>query len=338
MRDVLLLIPASNDSYPHINRQIIRRIQNVAPNVKVRDASSFLKAGLTDNAHERERLDKMLAAAEVIFAFGLFLPKDLLRRAPKLKWLQLMSAGADRLRDTEIWRAKVIVTGVSGIHAIAISEFVFSFMLAFAKGLNYCFEMKRHHEWQRYTPGPLRNRTVGIVGLGHIGREVARLSKSFGMRVLATRRSAKNEGKAAHVDLLLPPGRLQEMLSRSDYVVLTVPLTSETHHLIGQNEFKAMKKGSYLINVARGGLIDERRLIRALQDKMIAGAALDVTSVEPLPKDSPLWEMNNVILSPHVSGNMDDYMDRATEIFCDNLDRYINGKKLRNVIDRRKGY
>jgi phosphoglycerate dehydrogenase-like enzyme len=208
----------------------------------------------------------------------------------------------------------------------------------FAKSVPLCFQMKQKRELQRYTPHLLYDKTVGIVGLGHIGSEVARLSKSFSMKVIATRRSVKKAGKAENVDLMLPQTQMREMLGESDYVVLSVPLTPETRHIISETELWSMKTNSYIINVGRGDLIDEEALIRALDEKKIAGAGLDVTSIEPLPENSRLWDMDNVILSPHVSGGMEDYMSQATELFCDNILRYLEGKKLRNLIDRKKGY
>jgi phosphoglycerate dehydrogenase-like enzyme len=212
------------------------------------------------------------------------------------------------------------------------------FILMFAKGMPLCFRMQQKHEWQRYMPHLLYGKTVGIMGLGHIGSEVARLSRAFGMKVIATRRSAKKPGKARNVDLLLPQSQVRKMLAESDYVVLALPLTPETRHIIGEAEFASMKPGAFIINIGRGSLIDENALIRALDDKKIAGAGLDVTAPEPLPKESRLWDMENVIISPHVSGGMEDYTGRATALFCENLRRYINGKKLINIIDRKKGY
>jgi phosphoglycerate dehydrogenase-like enzyme len=179
---------------------------------------------------------------------------------------------------------------------------------------------------------------VGIIGLGHIGREVARLSKAFGMRVIATRRSATKLGRARYVDRLMPSKQLQSLLAESDFIAICVPYTPETYHLIGEKELGIMKPTAYLINIARGGIIDEEALIRALDEKRIAGAGLDVTAREPLPTKSRLWDLDNVILSPHVAGGMEDYVVHATELFCENLRRYIAGKKLRNVIDRKRGY
>lgn len=336
--NIVVTTPVLDKSYPHADNENIRRISNISPVIKVSDASALMTAERRGDNSGKKSLDNMLAEADVIFGFGVMLPKDLLSRAPKLKWLQLMSAGADRLRDTEIWQSKVIITGVSGMHAVPIGEFVLGFMLMLAKGIHLCFQMKQNRQWQRYTPHLLRNKTVGIVGLGHIGSEVARLSKSFGMKVMATRRSVKKAGKTKNVDLVLPQAQMKEILGKSDYIVLCVPLTPETRHIIGEAELRSMKESAYIINIGRGDLIDEEVLIRALDERRIAGAALDVIAIEPLPKDSRLWDMDNVILSPHVSGNMENYMDQATELFCDNVHRYLGGKKLHNVIDRKKGY
>jgi D-2-hydroxyacid dehydrogenase (NADP+) len=293
-------------------------------------------AELRGDAAAREQFDALLAEAEVIY--GLMLSQNILARAPKLKWVQTMSAGVDRFATTDIWQSPVILTGVSGIHATPIGEFALEFMLMFAKQAPLCFQMQQKHKWQRFMPTVLRSKTVGIVGLGSIGREIARLSKAFGMRVIATRRSVRQATRARYVDKLLPSKQLQQLLAESDYVVLALPLTPETRGIIGEKELRTMKSTAYLINIARGGVVDEKALIRALDEKWIAGAGLDVVATEPLPADSRLWEFDNVILTPHVSGGMEDYAARATEIFCENLRRYLHGKKLINVIDKKKGY
>jgi phosphoglycerate dehydrogenase-like enzyme len=300
------------------------------------DASILALAERKGDPTVREKLDVLLAKAEVIY--GLFLPQNLLARAPKLKWIQMMSAGVDRLVNTDVWQGPVMITGVSGIHAAPIAEFVLEMMLMFAKKAALCFRMKQNHEWKRFLPEGLRAKTVGIVGLGSIGREVARLSHAFGMKVIATRRSAKQGTRARYVDKIFPPQQLKQLLAESDYVVLALPLTSETNQLIGKNELRAMKPTAHLINIARGNIIDEKALIHALDKKWIAGAGLDVVAAEPLAAGSRLWEFDHVLLSPHVAGGMADYMVRATEVFCENLKRYLNGKKLINRINKKKGY
>jgi len=334
--NVLVITPSFDKQLPHAEAEILRRIRAVGPGINVKDASTLVFAEFNGDESGKEKLDALLAETEVIFGF--VPPKNIIARAPKLKWMQAVSAGVDRHQGTDIWKSDVIMTGVSGIHATPISEYVLEFMLMLAKNAPFGFKMMQTKNWQRYMVRTLRGKTVGIIGLGHIGREVARLAKAFGMRVIATRRSVKKAGKARNVDLLLPRDRLKELLEASDYVALTMPLTPETRHIIGEAEFKAMKSTAYIINIGRGGLIDQEALIKALDAKQIAGAGLDVVTPEPLPKESRLWNFDNVILSPHVSGGMEDYMLHATELFCDNLKRYLEGRKLRNLIDKKKGY
>jgi phosphoglycerate dehydrogenase-like enzyme len=334
--NVVIIAPGFDESLPAIDEACLRQIALVSPKVNLRDASMLVLAERNGDPLAREKLDILLAETEVIY--GLFLPRNLPVRAPKLKWVQMMSAGVDRLAHTDLWESPVMITGVSGIHAVPIGEFVLEMMLMFAKKAPRCFQMKQKHEWKRFLPEVLRSKTVGIVGLGSIGREVARLSKAFGMRVIATRRSAKKVTRTRYVDMLLPPQQLPQLLAETDYVVLTLPLTPETNQLIGEKELRAMKPTAYLINIARGSIVDEEALIRALDEKRIAGAGLDVVANEPLAADCRLWEFDNVILSPHVAGGMADYMMRATDLFCKNLRRYLNGKKLINRIDKKKGY
>jgi phosphoglycerate dehydrogenase-like enzyme len=336
MLNVLVITPSFDKGLPHADEEILRRIRAVSRKIKVTDASQMVMAEMQGDNSKKEELDALLAEAEVLFGF--IPPKSIIPRAPRIKWFQATSAGVDRHQGTEIWNSQVIITGVSGIHATPIGEFVMGLMLMFAKNTPLSFKMKQTREWQRYMSGTLRGKTVGIIGLGHIGGEVARLSKAFGMKVIATRRSAKAAGKAKNVDLLLPTSRMKELLGQSDYVAVTLPLTPETKHIIGEVELKAMKPTGYIMNIGRGSLIDQEALIKALEEKRIAGAGLDVTVPEPLLKESKLWDFDNVILSPHISGGMEDYMLRATELFCENLKRYMAGKKLLNVVDKKKGY
>ncbi len=331
--NVLVITPSFDKQLPHAEAEILRRIRAVSPGISVKDASTLVFAEFNRDESGKEKLDALLAETEVIFGF--IPPKNIIARAPKLKWMQAVSAGVDRHQGTEIWKSDVIMTGVSGIHATPIGEYVLEFMLMLAKNAPLGFKMMQTKNWQRYMVRTLRGKTVGIIGLGHIGREVARLAKAFGMRVIATRRSAKKAGRARNVDLLLPRDRLKELLKDSDYVALTLPLTPETRHIIGEAEFKAMKPTAYIINIGRGGLIDQEALIKALDAKQIAGAGLDVVTPEPLPKESRLWDFDNVILSPHVSGGMEDFMLHATELCCDILKRYLDVMKLRNVIDKK---
>ena len=275
-----------------------------------------------------------------------------LTRVPRLRWVQLHSAGVNHMLDTPLWASDVTITTVSGIHAPTITEYVFMMMLAFAHRLPRMVYYQARGEWpsqrwRKFVPVELRGATVGVVGYGSIGREIGRLAHAFGMRVLGARRGA-DSGPARYElpalaggdepDRLYPPDQLLEMLPECDYVVLTVPYIPATHHLIDQRALRAMKPTAVLINVARGSVVDEAALVHALREGWIAAAALDVFEEEPLPEDSPLWEMDNVIISPHVAGFTPHYDDRATTLFAENLRRYLAGEPLLNQVERGRGY
>jgi len=326
--NLLITTPFSEES--------LQMISSISPRIKLQDVSGLVRAEYRGDKSAAGKLDILLQEAEVIYSARL--PAKVLERAPNLKWIQVTSAGVDRFLTGEMLQSPVILTNASGIHATPIGEFILQFMLMFAKQAPFCFEMKQKKEWQRFSATTLRDKTVGIVGLGSIGKEAARLCKAFGMRVIAVRRSAKQAGRAGNVDRLLPPSGLPELLSESDYVVITLPYTPETSGLIGAEELRLMKSTAYIINIGRGRIIQEEALIEALTEKRIAGAGLDVFATEPLPPDSKLWELPNVIYSPHVSGGMEKYDVEATRLFCDNLTRYLNGKRLRNIINKKRGY
>jgi phosphoglycerate dehydrogenase-like enzyme len=298
-----------------------------------------------ERAAVAEGLHGAFAEADVVFGFwGAELHTaftdagTLMDVAPRLKWIQLTSAGADRLLSSGFIEEGVTVTTVSGLHATPIGEYVLAIMLMFAKGAPTFMRAQREHRWARYMPQELLGKTVGIVGMGHIGGEVARLAKAFGCRVIATRRSVESAGATADCDELLPPGDLPRLLAESDFVVLAVPLTAETRGLIGETQLRQMKPSAVLINIARGPVVVEADLVRALQEGWIGGAGLDVFEREPLPEDSPLWDLENVIVSPHISGGTEIYNRRAVQIFADNLRRFLAGEPLQNVVDPVRGY
>jgi phosphoglycerate dehydrogenase-like enzyme len=323
-------------SLPVLDGEALDKITSISPRVKARDIWDLSRADLKGDSAATDKLNTVLANAEVVYGFRL--PRDLINRAPNLKWVQVATAGVDRFLDDELRRSPVILTNVSGIHATPIGEFVMEQMLMFAKKAAFCFELKQKKQWQHYEPTVLRGKTVGIVGLGNIGKEVARLSRAFGMRVIATRRSTPRTPRARNVDLMLPRQELPRLLAESDYVVITLPYTHETHNLFGEKELRTMKPSACLINIGRGGIVDEDVLARALAENWIAGACLDVFATEPLPPDSQLWELPNLLFSPHVSGDMENYIGQATEVFYKNLRRYLEGKKLLNVVDKQLGY
>ncbi len=287
-----------------------------------------------------------LPQTEILCAYSM--PNNLCELAPNLRWLQFPGAGVDSLRPTGLLDADsgVIITTASGIHAASISEYVFGSMLMFNRSWPEMVRLQDRRIWPRnsgwYNLGgrELVDQTLGIIGLGSIGRQIAHLGKAFGMRVIATRRSASegNPQQEPDVDRLYPMSQLHEVLQQSDYVVLAVPLTSETENLIGEPELRAMRRNAYLVNIARGKVIDEDALIRALREQWIAGAGLDVTAEEPLPSESPLYAMPNVILTPHISGESEHYERRLADLFADNLRRYRSGQPLRNQYDPARGY
>jgi phosphoglycerate dehydrogenase-like enzyme len=332
---IVVVVSAARRDKPQLGNPLLEQIRRVDPSIKVTDASTLVAGELRGDAEAKAKLDAILAEADVIVGFAP--PRNILKRAPNLKWVQLMSAGADAITRTEIWQSRITITGVSGIHATPIGEYVLGTMLLFAKNAAQSFRMKQKHQLQRFTPQLLHGQTVGIIALGHIGREVARLAKAFGMMVLAVD-ELRGIRPARHVDTMLPTNQLRQLLADSDFVISCVPLTPKTSKLIGEKELRAMKPTAYLINISRGGIVDEDALIRALDEKWIAGAGLDVTAIEPLPRDSRLWDFDNVILTPHISGAQEDYLIHATALFCENLKRYLKGKKLMNVISRKRGY
>lgn len=288
-----------------------------------------------------------LREAEVLCSY--WIPNDWRILAPHLRWLQYSSGGVDELLPTGILDAGsgVVVTTAAGINANAISEYVFGSMLMFNRTWPEMIRLQDRHVWPRsahwYNLGgrELGDQTLGVIGLGSIGRRIARLGKSFGMHVLAMRRTwpaLSQDADDPDVDQYYPRERLHEMLPECDYVVLSVPLTKETEHLIGEAELRAMRPNAYLINVARGQVVDEEALIRALQSGWIAGAGLDVVEKEPLAANSPLYSLPNVILTPHISGLSVHYDKRLMALFADNLRRYRAGEPLRNQYDPGRGY
>jgi phosphoglycerate dehydrogenase-like enzyme len=313
------------------------RISALSDRLSVAYLSPLIAAERKGDDAADGRLDGLLAATEILYGFLPQLPRRLRARAPKLRWIQAMSAGVDTLPE-EIRNSPVVVTNVSGIHAVPIAEFILQYMLMFAKRAPLCFQLKQEQRYERFFPETLTGKTAGIIGLGSIGRETARLAKSFHMRVLASHRTAKPGEKARYVDEVLTRAELPHLLEACDFVVLAVPLTAETAKLIGPEELRLMRREAYLINIARGGVVDEAALIQALEEHTIAGAALDVFATEPLPRESRLWDLPNVIFSPHVSGTMPDYTARTTDVFCENLTRYLAGKRLLHRVNTARGY
>jgi len=315
----------------------VLRIKKVSERIHVDQVSALVVAEKKGNLADRERLTRLLQEAEILFGWIHQFPKDLPERISRLKWVQVMSAGVDSLPE-KIMKSPIRIATVRGLHRTPMGEVVLEMMLMFVKDAPSCLLMKQAKQWRRYKPKLLQGQTVGILGLGAIGGEIARLCKAFDMKVVGVSRSAGEAQTIPDVDRVYPRERLTDLLAESDFVVLALPLTKETKGLIGEKELRAMKPTSYLINVARGAIVDEEALQRALEEKWIAGAGLDVFVKEPLPPESKFYELPNVIFSPHISGEMPEYETRATDVFCENLRRYFAGEPFAHEVDKEKGY
>jgi glyoxylate/hydroxypyruvate reductase A len=282
----------------------------------------------------------LVAMAEVMFDVDRASSGDLPRQAPRLRWVQLSSSGVGQLVErTGLGASPIVVTNAAGVHATALAEFVLFAMLYFAKRMPRVLADQRRRHWERFALDTLPGKTLGVVGLGQVGRAIARVARGAGLRVVAVRRTAGAAGSGApDVDVVYPPAGLGALLAESDYVVLIVPFTPDTAGLLGAREIALMKPGAVLINIARGQLVDEPALIDALRSGHLGGAALDVFATEPLPANSPLWDLPNVLVTPHSMSTALGENEALVELFCENLRRYLAGEALRNVFDRGRGY
>lgn len=325
--------------------ELLRRLESVSPRIRLTQQTCHDAAGVAAALADHP-------GTEVLYSFGA--PPDILALAPELRWVQLHSAGADHLLGHPLMQSGVLLTTTSGIHATPIAEYVLASMLAHRWQVARWTGCQREHvwpadRWETYARPELRGSTLGIAGYGSIGREVGRLAHAFGMRVLAMGRT----GRAAERGYAVPgtgdpqgifperfyaPSALREMLAECDYVVLALPLTPATAHLIGEAELRAMKPGAFLVNISRGAIVDEEALAHALREGWIAGAGLDVFEKEPLPATSPLWDLESALISPHVSGFSPHYDERAAALFAENLRRYLAGEPLLNQVDKTTGY
>jgi phosphoglycerate dehydrogenase-like enzyme len=253
-----------------------------------------------------------------------------------LRWIHTISAGVDHVLFPFLVESDILLTSASGVYDVPIAEMVLAYMLLVVKRMPEFLGQQMAHHWHRLDLRELRGLTVGVVGLGSIGTEVARLVGAFGMRVVATKRHPERGAEAA--DLVLPPERLHDLLAQSDFVVITAPITHETHHLIDAQALAQMNPDAWLINIARGAVVDEAALVRALQEGSIGGVCLDAFGEEPLPEDSPLWDLPNVMITPHNSWSSPHLQERSARLFLENLRRCMAGEPLLNVVDKKAGY
>ncbi|WP_223700471.1 D-2-hydroxyacid dehydrogenase [Sutcliffiella deserti] len=276
--------------------------------------------------------------AEVILGWKKELEELSLNKSPNLKWIQAWSAGVNNIPLEKLSRKNILLTSANGVHAYPISETIFGLMLALTRKIHTYVKNQQKKVWHHAKMNlELHNKTVGIIGVGEIGKETAKIAKAFGMTVLGVRHSGKSE---EYVDSMHTPEQLHTILPKCDYIVITLPLTPDTQEMFGEEEFILMKESAFLINIGRGEILQEDALIRALQNGTIAGAGLDVFVKEPLESNSPFWEMENVIITPHTSGSTEHYTKRVIEdIFIPNFKDYLNqNQPYKNLVDYNKGY
>ncbi len=320
----------------------IDRLREVSPDLRIEQVV----------LSERQWPESMTTDAEILYSVSAVPAPE---HAPALRWMQVHWAGVDHLPDLPIWQSNVLITSASGIHAPNMGQYVMTQILGWAHRVPSWYAMRAQEQWpekrwKKFVPAELRGATLGILGYGSIGREVARLAKAFGMRILVTKHNLRRiedqgytpegTGDPAGVlpDRYYPPEATGSMVAECDYVVIALPLTTATRGAIGESILHQMRPHCFLVNVARGAVVDEQALIKALRKGWIAGAGLDVFAEEPLPDDSPLWSLENAILTPHVSGFTPHYDARAVELFAINLTRYVNRESLLNLVNRDSGY
>jgi phosphoglycerate dehydrogenase-like enzyme len=334
--EVLITLPFSDE--------LVNQLRGVSPRLKF----------TTTKARKNDEVpDEVWSRVEVLYTNNVIPTPE---QAPQLRWIQFHWAGIDHVIDAPILnKPDVVATTLSGAAASKLAEYAVLMMLALGHQLPALISNQMKAEWprdrwERFAPQELSESTVGIIGYGSIGRQIARLLHTFGATILATKRDPMHPEDTGYIpddqgdpsgDLvrrLYPPQAIRSMFRECDFVVITVPLTSETRKLIGAEELAALKTNAYLIDISRGGIIDQTALLSALKDNRIAGAALDVFSEEPLPSDHPLWKLPNVIITPHISGITPYYDQRALALFTENLQRYLEGSPLHNQLNRQRGY
>jgi len=275
------------------------------------------------------------AIGEIEVLLALHPPRGLWAGAERLRFIQISGAGVDALLPAPDLAPAVRVANGRGISGATMAEYALGWMLHFARRVPRNQEQQARREWRLYGPSLLEGATLGILGLGAIGEALAARAKAFGMRVLATQRTPK---PCDHADEVLASDATERVLTESDYVVVILPLTPATRGALGEAELSKLRPEAVLVNMARGGIVDETALAAMLREGRLRGAAVDVFEEEPLPETSPLWDVPNLVVTPHVAGFTRDYIPRVFEIFADNVRRLEAGEPLRNEIDRERGY
>lgn len=289
-----------------------------------------------------DRAEEEIKDAEIAIAWSL--RPEQIKGAKKLRWIHSPAAAVHQLIFPELVHSDIVLTNAREVHGPVVAEHVIALIFGLAKQLPQAVRLQQEHVWGqeqiwRGSPRPreVSGATLGLIGVGSIGREVARRAAALGMRVIAVRENPQ-KGRPERVSEVFAPSQLDELLAQSDYVVLAAPLTSETRSLMNAARLAKMKAGACLINVGRGPLVEESALADALRHHRIGGAALDVFDKEPLPADSRLWDLENLLITPHTAGLTEKLWERHYSLICENLRRYLAGQPLTAVVDKRKGY
>ena len=329
-------------------------ILDAAPGSELYDPTDVAGPDAAPDLFNPEIIGPHLGDCDAMAAYTI--PKELVKRAPRLRWLHCMAAGLDYVLKTGMFdEAGIILTNTSGASAAMIGEYILMSMLLYSHQHHISLRAQVRHEWTPISrffnhADSLRGKTLGIIGYGAIGREAARLALAFGMEVMALKRDpqVRQDPRFSFPEVGDPEGRIParwfgpeqcaELMALSDFIAVTLPLTAETRNFVGARELAAVRPGAYLVNVGRGEVIDQNALIQALTNGQLGGAGLDVMVPEPLPRDNPLWDMENVILTPHTAGPNRRYQDDCIRIFVENLRRFVSGRELINVVDVRRGY
>jgi D-2-hydroxyacid dehydrogenase (NADP+) len=306
---------------PEITTQYYARIEGSFPKLDIHLVDHHSKVGA------------YIRSANILMTFAPMLTDEVLRQATNLKWVQALGTGVDNLVDLPSLRREVIVTNIRGIHGAAVSEAAIMAMLALSRNFARVIRNQDRHVWERWPSSLLEGKSVGILGVGVIAEALAPRCKALGMRVVGISSSKRD---VASFDRVYGRDELVSAVGEIDFLVVLTPYSRATRHLVDAAVLSAMKPGSYLINVARGGVIDEQALIKVLESGRIAGAALDVFSQEPLPQDNPLWSMKNVIVMPHLAGFFEGYADRALPVVEENIRKFLAGDtaNMINIVTR----
>lgn len=320
---------------------------------KLKDVSPHLKITVLPAKSHQEINEEVWKKTEILITERAIPP---LEKVPALKWVQFNYAGIDFAVNEEIvQKSGMQITTLSGAAAPQVAEFVITMMLALSHKLPSIMKFQKNHEWPpdrfaRFSPIEIRSSTVGLIGYGSISREIARLLTTFGVKILASKKNVMQTLDTGYLiaglgdpdgDLftrLYPHQAIKSMMKECDFIVVTVPRTEETYHLIAEEELAALKPTAFIVDISRGGIIKTSALKAALQEKKLAGAALDVFEQEPLPKDHPLWDTPNLIISPHIAGSSRHYNERSVDLIIENLKRYLNNTTLLNTFDPDTGY